>query len=73
MSLKIFLRKHVGSLLAIIVLVFLLIVVGSYVWGIGYIANEANQAANSSPSANQTIQFDISDAAKIDYRGTLHQ
>ena len=73
MNLKHLIRNHITSLLIAITLIFLFLIIVAYVWGIGYIVTAANDAANKSAATGASSSFDLQDAAKLNYRGTLQQ
>jgi len=65
-----FLRTHVEPLLVILALLFLAIIIGSFVWGVGDIVGEVNMALKYTPPQTKT-GFDLQDAAKLDWRGGI--
>lgn len=66
---KIFLRTHVNAILFCLAILFLVLVVGYFVWGVGYIIMEFGQANTSNVAAAPAPSFDLQDAAQLDYRG----
>jgi hypothetical protein len=64
-------RNYFSVLLVIGASVFLVVVVGSFMWGIGYIVTEVGRATNSQVSKPNAPAFDLSGAASLDYKGLL--
>ena len=69
-----FLRKHINSFLAALALAFIAVIAAYFVWGIGFLISQINAATVVNPNGNgASAAFNLKDAAKIDYRGTLQQ
>lgn len=63
------LQRHVTTFLIGITAIFLVIIVGYFVWGIGYLLMEVDQANNGQASNAASQDFDLNAAARLDYRG----
>ena len=61
------------ALLVILAVIFVVAVVGSYIWGVGYLVFTVNQAVDSQTVTSTIPQFDLQGAAKLNYRGTLQE
>jgi hypothetical protein len=68
-AMELFLKKHTNTTLVFLAIVFLAIIVGYFVWGIGYIAVEVNETNASQAGAAAVSDFNTSGAAALDYRG----
>ena len=63
------LRGHFSTALVFLAIGFLVVIIGFYVWGIGYLVTTvATSNASQKPSSGE-LQFDIAAASKLDYRG----
>lgn len=67
------LQNHLNSLLVVLAFIFLALIIGAFIWGVSDIVVQGNKAAKSDTTAAQTPGFDLSDAAKLNYRGTMTQ
>jgi hypothetical protein len=67
------LREHTVATVSALVVVFVVIIVSFYGWGISYLIAAMNKV-NSGQSASGSVQhFDIKDASQLNYHGTLPQ
>ena len=61
-------RAHPEALLIGLVVVFFVIIVGFYFWGVNTIVTTVNQALNYTPPQS-SVGFDLRGASQLDYRG----
>ena len=69
---KRFLKNYTNTLLAVLAVIFLAILIGYFVWGIGYVVSEVDKANASQIANTQISDFNISAAAALDYRGLMN-
>jgi hypothetical protein len=69
---KNFLKNHMNTVLIVLVIVFLAIIVGYFIWGIGYVTSEVDKADDSQTATAQTFDFNLKAAAALDYRGLMN-
>ena len=67
------LKNQVNAVLASAALLFIILIIGAFVWGIGDLFALANRANQGSGNQNPAPSFDLAGAAKLDYRGTMPQ
>lgn len=58
-----------NSVLISFAVFFLAVIVGYFVWGVGYIVMQVGAANNGKAGSDQVPAFDLKNAASIDYRG----
>ena len=63
------LRSHFTAALALLAAIFLAVIVGFYVWGVGYLVASVAQVDNGNMAVAPAQQFNLDGAAKLDYRG----
>jgi hypothetical protein len=63
------LRNHFSIALIFLAIAFLVVIIGFYVWGIGYLATTVTQASVGKNAGASVLQFNLDAAAKLDYRG----
>lgn len=64
-----FLKKYTNAMLVGLTVLFLVLIIGSFVWGIGYLVTELNPPATGSQTGNAVQGYDLAGAASLDYRG----
>ena len=64
------LSNHPEAVILALAVVFLAVVAGFYLWGVGKIVNVTSQALNSTRPATVT-GFDLSQASQLDLRGLV--
>jgi hypothetical protein len=67
------LKSHMFSILVGLAIVFGVVIIGLYGWGISYLISAINQLNNNKPTGNAAAQFNIAGAAQLNYRGILSQ
>ena len=73
MIMKQILRKYSETTLILLALIFLGIIVTSFIWGIGDVVREVNRAVSTKGSAGGNVGFNLKDAAALDLRGLVKQ
>ncbi|HVO29023.1 MAG TPA: hypothetical protein VMT81_03510 [Candidatus Paceibacterota bacterium] len=66
-----FFRRHINLILSVLAVVFLVAIVGAFVWGVGYLLSESQTANQGGSAGDQVVGFDLQAASQIDYRGLL--
>ncbi len=59
------------DLLIFLVVVFLSVIIGYFIWGVGYIVQEVDKSNTANAGSGNAPGFNLSDAATLNYRGTL--
>lgn len=64
-------RNHLVAILAGLAVVFLVVIIGYYIWGVGYLLMSEDVAEKTATTSSQIPQFNLDAASKLDYRGLL--
>ena len=64
-----FFTTNVNTILVSVAVVFLALIVGYFIWGIGYIVTQVGSADTAKLTASEIPSFDLQDAASLNYRG----
>lgn len=70
-AMKKILRKQPEAILIILAIVFLVIIIAYFSWGIGDVVGEVNRASNASTSGGGNVSFNLKDAQALDWRGLV--
>ncbi len=70
MKFKEFLRNHPEALLIAVAIVFVVLIVGSYLWGVSYVATNVDRAFNYVPP-QPNIGYDLQAAQKMNWHGLV--
>jgi hypothetical protein len=64
-----FLRTHTNAILTVLVILFLGLIIGYFIWGIGYIVMEVSKANTGKATSAAGPVFNLQSAAQLNYRG----
>lgn len=67
------LRNHSLVVLVSLAVIFLVMIVSVYAWGVDYLVTAVGKANIQRSAATAPPRFDIGAAAKLDYRDTVPQ
>jgi hypothetical protein len=65
-----FLKEHAKALLVTLSVIFSVIIIGSFVWGVIFLVGQWDQASASGNDSALPQGFNLAGAAKLDYKNT---